>query len=116
MANCMGFQVELMVASDRMRSDHSIEYALVIGAALQSRYINWKDPNSAIYFGDGAGAAVLGRVPARYGVLASEVFTNGKVFESVRMRGGGSSFPLRVENINQGLHYYELDGPEVWRR
>lgn len=116
MANCTSFQVGLTVASDRMKCDPSISYALVIGVALQSRYINWSDPESAIYFSDGAGAAVLGRVPAGYGVLASELFTNSKVFEAVRLRGGGSTHPLRPENIHEGLQYYEMNGMEVWKQ
>jgi len=116
MANCTGFQVGLGVASDRMSCDPGIEYALVIGTALQSRFINWHDPDTAIYFGDGAGAALLGRVPYGYGVLSSEIFTNGKVFDAVRMRGGGSSYPLRQENINEGLQYYEMNGMEVWKQ
>jgi len=116
MANCTGFQVGLSVASDRMACDSKVEYALVIGSALQSRFINWSDPNSAIYFGDGAGAAVLGRVQSGYGFLSTEILTNGKVFDAVRMRGGGSSYPLRAQNINDGLQYYELNGLEVWKQ
>jgi 3-oxoacyl-[acyl-carrier-protein] synthase-3 len=116
MANCTGFQVGLSVASDRMVCDEKIEYTLVIGTALQSRFINWSDPNSAIYFGDGAGAAVLGRVQSGYGFLSTEILTNGKVFDAVRMRGGGSSYPLRAQNINDGLQYYELNGLEVWKQ
>lgn len=116
MANCTGFQVGLGVVSDRMICDKDIKYGLLIGTALQSRYINWADPNTAIYFGDGAGATVIGKVPQGYGVLSSEVFTNAKVFDAVRMRGGGSSFPLRVENIDQGLQYYEMNGLEVWKQ
>ncbi len=116
MANCTGFQVGLSVASDRMMCDSEIEYGLVIGTALQSRFINWSDPQTAIYFGDGSGAAVLGRVPIDFGVLSSEVFTNGKVFDAVRMRGGGSSFPMRSDNVNDGLQYYEMNGMEVWKQ
>jgi 3-oxoacyl-[acyl-carrier-protein] synthase-3 len=116
MANCTGFQVGLSIASDRMMFDPAIKYVLVIGVALQSRFINWSDSSSAIYFGDGAGAAVLKRVPAGYGFLAHEITTNGKAFEAVRMRGGGSSFPLRKENIDQGLQFYELNGIEVWKQ
>lgn len=116
MANCTGFQVGLTVASDRMYCDSSISYALVIGTALQSRFINWCDPNSAIYFGDGAGAAVLGRVPEGYGILANDIFTNGTVFDAVRLRGGGSSFPMRAENPDPILHYYEMNGMEVWKQ
>jgi 3-oxoacyl-[acyl-carrier-protein] synthase-3 len=116
MANCTGFQVGLTVMADRMNADSSIDYGLVIGNALQSRYVNWKDPGTAMYFGDGAGAAVLGRVPEGYGFLSSEIMTNSSVYEALRMRGGGSSFPLRAENINQGLQYYEMNGLEVWKQ
>jgi 3-oxoacyl-[acyl-carrier-protein] synthase-3 len=116
MANCTGFQVGLTVASDRMYRDSSISHALVIGTALQSRYINWHDPDSAIYFGDGAGAAILGRVPEGYGILANDIFTNGTVFDAVRLRGGGSSYPLRAENLLPVLQFYEMNGMEVWKQ
>jgi hypothetical protein len=100
MANCTGFQVGLGVASDRMKLDSSIKYTLVIGAALQSRFIDWSDGSSSIYFGDGFGAAILGQVPYGYGILSNTIWSNGNVFDSVRLRGGGSSFPLRENNIN----------------
>ena len=115
LANCTGFQIGLSVVADCMRSDSGIAYGLVVGTAVQSRFIRWSDPES-IYFGDGAGAAVLGRVPPGYGVLSTDVFTNGKVFDSVRLRGGGSSYPLRPENIHDGLQYYEINGLEVWKQ
>jgi 3-oxoacyl-[acyl-carrier-protein] synthase-3 len=116
MANCTGFQVALDVAASRMMSDPTVEYALVVGSALQSRFINWKDSNSAIYFGDGASAALLGRVPQGFGLIATDVYTNPAAFESVRMRGGGSSHPMRADNVGQGLQYYEVDGLEVWKQ
>ncbi len=116
MANCTGFQVGLTVASDRMKADPNIRNSIVIGTALQSRYINWSDPESAMYFGDGAGAVVLAKVPDRYGILASDIQTNGTAYEAVRMRGGGSSFPMRPDNINDGLNFYEMNGMEVWKQ
>jgi len=116
MANCTSFQVGLTVASDRMKCDSSINYALVIGVALQSRYIDWSDAESAMYFSDGAGAAILGRVPSGYGILASDIFTNSRVFEAVRLRGGGSSYPMRSGNVMEGLQYYEMNGFEVWKQ
>jgi 3-oxoacyl-[acyl-carrier-protein] synthase-3 len=116
MANCTGFQVGLGVLSDRMYCDPTVKYGIVTGTAVQSRYLSWDNPELAMYFGDGAGAAVLGQVPEGYGILANAVFTNGKVFEAVRLRGGGSSYPLRADNIEQGLQYYEMDGMEVWKQ
>jgi 3-oxoacyl-[acyl-carrier-protein] synthase-3 len=116
LANCTGFQVGLSVVADRLRCDPSLAYGLVLGTAIQSRFIKWTDPESAMYFGDGAGAAVMGRVPAGYGFLSTEVFTNPSVFEVVRLRGGGSSHPLRPENINDDLQYYDMNGMEVWKQ
>jgi 3-oxoacyl-[acyl-carrier-protein] synthase-3 len=116
MANCTGFQVGLGVVSDKMKLDPSIKYSLLIGSALQSPFIDWTDRNSAIYFGDGVGAVVLGQVEKGYGIISNVVKSNGRVFDSVRLRGGGSRHPLRQENINQNLQYYELDGLEVWKQ
>jgi 3-oxoacyl-[acyl-carrier-protein] synthase III len=116
MANCTGFQVGLSVASDKMLVDSTIEYALVIGTALQSRFINWKDANSAVYFGDGAGAVVMGVVPKGYGILSTDIFSNGEVFESVRLRGGGSSYPMGSGNNDDPSNFYEINGLEVWKQ
>ena len=59
LANYSGFQIGLGVASDRMLINPNITFALVIGASLQSRYIDFSDPSLCIYFGDGVGATVL---------------------------------------------------------
>lgn len=115
LANCTGFQVGLSVAADWMRQDPTVEYGLVLGTAVQSPYIDWHDPES-IYFGDGSGAAVLGRVPPGFGIMSRDLYTNPVVFESVRLRGGGSSHPLRPDNISDGLQYYEMNGLEVWKQ
>jgi 3-oxoacyl-[acyl-carrier-protein] synthase-3 len=116
MANCTGFQVGLSVAAGQLAADATLSHALVVGAALQSRFVNWKDPNSALYFGDGFGAAVLGRVPAGYGFLAHDMFSNTAVYESVRIRGGGSSHPIRPDNVHDLLNYYEINGMDVWKQ
>ena len=116
MANCTGFQVGLNLMSDRLSVDSSQSFGLVLGAALQSRFVNWSDPSSCMYFGDGFGAAVLGDVPEGYGFLSHDTLTNSSVYESVRIRGGGSSFPMRPENINSNLNYYEINGIEVWKQ
>ena len=116
LANCTAFTVGLGMMNDKMLCDPTISYSVVIGTAIQSRYTNWEDPKTAIYFGDGAGAAVLGKVPEGYGVLACETFTNSRVYEAVRLRGGGSNHPMRAENINEGLQYQEVGGMEVWKQ
>jgi 3-oxoacyl-[acyl-carrier-protein] synthase III len=116
MANCTGFQVGLSVASEKMLINPEIKYTLVVGVALQSRFINWKDSNSSIYFGDGAGAAVLGHVPVGYGLLSTDIFSNTNAYEAVRLRGSGSSFPMSEKNGDSKLDYYEINGLEVWKQ
>jgi 3-oxoacyl-[acyl-carrier-protein] synthase III len=114
MANCTAFQVGLSVASDRLKSDPALNHALVIGAAIVSRYLDWTDPNTAIYFGDGVGAAVVGRVPEGYGFLAHEVFTHSQAYEAVRLRGG-SSARLNAARPNGVSAYLEMNGLDVWK-
>lgn len=116
LANCTGFQVGLSIAGDRLRCDMSLKHILVIGTTVQSPYLNWKDAEASMFFGDGAGAAVVSRVPEGYGMLSSEISCNGRVFDAVRLRGGGSSHPMRQENVNDGLQYYDMNGMETWKQ
>lgn len=116
LANCTSFQVGLANASEKMYFDSTLDYSLVIGTALQSRYVNWHDADTAMYCGDGAGAAVLGKVPKGYGILANEIMANGRVFEAARLRGGGSSHIITEKNVHDGLGYFEMSGMEVWKQ
>lgn len=94
-ANCSGFVTGLTAASDRMKVDDTVRYALVIGVEMLSRYIDGSDVNTAIYLSDGAGAAVLSRVQ-QGGILHSAFHTDSSNFDAVRQRGGGSMFPRTV--------------------
>ena len=116
LANCTSFQVGLSTAAEKMYFDPAIDYSLVVGTALQSRYIDWHDANTAVYCGDGAGAAVLGKVPPKYGVLSGEIIANGRAFEAARLRGGGSSHIITKENVGEKLSYFEMSGLEVWKQ
>ena len=116
MANCTGFQIAISTATEKMLLNPEIKYALVIGLALQSPFIDWGDSNSSIYFGDGAGAAILGRVPKNYGILSTDIYSNSDAYESVRLRGSGSQYPMSKDNLDPKLSYYEINGLEVWRQ
>ena len=116
LANCTGFQIGLTIAADRIKCDPALNYVLVLGTAVQSPYLNWGDPETSMFFGDGAGAAIVSRVPAGYGLLSTQINCNGRVYDAVRLRGGGSSHPLTADNINDGLQFYEMDGMETWKQ
>jgi 3-oxoacyl-[acyl-carrier-protein] synthase-3 len=116
-ANCTGFVTGLTVASDRMRVDPSVRNAVVIGVEFLSRYINRSDVNTAIYLSDGAGAAVLSRSddPA-FGIKSSAFHTDSSNYESVRMRGGGSSHPFIGRNFDPEVDYMEMNGIATWKQ
>ena len=99
-----------------MRLDPEIEYALVVGTEILSPYVDWSDVETAIYFSDGAGAAVLGRVPADRGIRASAFHTDSANFESVRLRGGGSSFPHGRDAGTERVATMEMNGLATWKQ
>jgi 3-oxoacyl-[acyl-carrier-protein] synthase-3 len=116
-ANCTGFVTGLTVASDRMRVDSSVRNALVIGVEFLSRYINRTDVNTAIYLSDGAGAAVLTRSSdPDYGLMSSAFHTDSSNYDSVRMRGGGSSFPIIGRSFDPDIDYMEMNGIATWKQ
>lgn len=116
-ANCTGFVTGLTVASDRMRVDPGVRHALVIGVEFLSRYIDRSDVNTAIYLSDGAGAAVLSRAAdAADGIQSSAFHTDSSNYESVRMRGGGSSHPLQKRAYDPAIDLMEMNGLATWKQ
>ena len=116
MANCTGFQVGLMTASDRLKADLDLKHILVVGTAVQTPFVKPDDAGTSIFFGDGAGAVIMSRAPRKYGVLSNYLTANTKVYESVRLRGGGSHFPYPKGKDDRHLFYYEMNGLEVWKQ
>ncbi len=60
-AVCAGFAYALHVAAQLIRTGVN-RRVLVVGAETMSRILNWNDRNTAVLFGDGAGAAIVGEV------------------------------------------------------
>jgi 3-oxoacyl-[acyl-carrier-protein] synthase-3 len=115
--NCTGFQMALDIAVEKINYSKNINYILVVGATVQSPFINWKSLETSMYFGDGAGAAVVGRVPNGYGHLSSYLLTNSKVYDDVRLVGGGSKLHSKYYNKrNFDKFYYEMSGIETWKQ
>lgn len=116
-ANCTGFVTGLTVASDRMKVDASVRHALIIGVEFLSRYIDRTDVNTAIYLSDGAGAAVLSRSDdAADGIQSSAFHTDSSNYESVRMRGGGSSHSLKGREFDAAIDLMEMNGIATWKQ
>ena len=115
-ANCAGVVAALTAASDRLYRDDTLRYALVVGVELCSRYVDRSDANTAIYLSDGAGAMVLGRCEAEHGILASAFHTDSAHYEAVRLRGGGSSFPIMGRTPDPAIDRMEMNGIATWKQ
>lgn len=75
-AVCSGFIYALTVA-DAMIKTGAAKKALVIGAEVFSRILDFKDRTTCVLFGDGAGAVVL-EASSTPGILASDLHADGK--------------------------------------
>ena len=115
-ANCAGFVTGLTVASDRMFNEPDIKYALVIGVEMQSPYRDITDFNTAIFLSDGAGAAILEKVDPLKGIQASSFHADPSTYESVRLRGGGSSFRYNNRNFDPSIDFMEMNGLATWKQ
>ena len=114
--NCTGFVTALTVASDRMKVDETVKYAVVIGAELHTRFINPKDKETAVFFSDGAGVAILGQVEEGVGIIKSSFKTDSSTYESVRYRGGGSSYPYINREFDESIDFIEMNGLATWKQ
>ena len=75
-AACAGFMYGMVTAKQFIDSD-VYKYVLVVGVEKLSKITNWEDRNTAVLFGDGAGAAMMGKVSEGRGILSFELGADG---------------------------------------
>lgn len=75
-AACAGFMYGVITAQQFVASG-AYDYVLVVGVEKLSKIIDWEDRNTAVLFGDGAGATVLGKVSEGRGILSFELGADG---------------------------------------
>lgn len=105
-AVCSGFIYALTVADNFIKSGQ-VKNALVIGAETLSRIVDWKDRNTCVLFGDGAGAALLQISDDESGIIASNLHSDGLLNNLLKTSGGTSS--------NQKSGFIEMAGKEVFK-
>jgi 3-oxoacyl-[acyl-carrier-protein] synthase-3 len=107
-AACSGFIFGLNVASQYLQTGYS-KNALVVGAEVMTRTLNWKDRNTCILWGDGAGAAVIGTGSRGHRLLSTHIHTDGLNGRDLLMPGGGSkTTPISHESVDKGRHYLNM--------
>jgi 3-oxoacyl-[acyl-carrier-protein] synthase-3 len=114
-AACAGSVYALSVADQFIRSGQ-VKRALVIGADLFTGVLNWKDRNTCVLFGDGAGAMVLAASEEEgRGILSTHLRTDGSLADILTIPAGGSREPLTEENLRQQRHKVTMNGREVFK-
>jgi 3-oxoacyl-[acyl-carrier-protein] synthase III len=114
-AACSGFIYGLSIADKYIRSG-TVKKALVIGAEVLSRIVDWSDRNTCILFGDGAGAAVVEASDGNNGILSTHIFSNGSFWETLYLPGCGSRNPAsRKSTIDDRLFYLKMEGNDVFK-
>lgn len=112
-AVCSGFLYATSIGSQYIASG-VYNNVLVIGADTFSKITDWTR-RDAIFFGDGAGAAVLSSSNVTEGFLAYRLYTytEDRMF-GFTIPGGGAEIPLTKDNIDEGLQYFQMDGKAVF--
>jgi 3-oxoacyl-[acyl-carrier-protein] synthase-3 len=106
-AACSGFLYALETAKGLMEGG-SYKQALVIGAEKLSSITNWRDRNTCVLFGDGAGAAVLQKKAVPGGILSTYIRSDATHTDILNVAGGGSRLPGQTPAIH-------MDGKEVFK-
>lgn len=115
-AACSGFLYGLSIADQFIRSG-MYKNVLVVGAEVLSRYMNYKDRETCILFGDGAGAWVVSRAEASEKNLieSSHLHADGDLTDLLILPSGGSKIPQSFEAIEKGLNFMTMKGREIFK-
>jgi 3-oxoacyl-[acyl-carrier-protein] synthase-3 len=109
-AACAGFIYALDIANRFLRTGGAT-CALVIGAEMYSRIIDWQDRGTCVLFGDGAGAVVL-RASDRPGILSTHIHADGRHEELLHVPAGISK---GYKQVQQEQAFIQMKGNEVFR-
>lgn len=105
-AVCSGFVYALNTAHNFIQANQ-VKNALVIGADTLSKIVDWKDRNSCVLFGDGAGVVLLEQCPKNQGIISCDLNSDGSLNDILKTSGGPAT--------NQISGFIEMQGREVFK-
>lgn len=111
---CSGFNYGLVVGANFIQTG-MYKKVLVVGAEVMSSIVDWEDRNTCVLFGDGAGACVLEPCDESFGILSSELGSDGVNGDVLVVPAGGSRMPATSETVDNKLHTIRMDGKEVFK-
>ena len=113
-AGCTGFLYG-MILSEGLILSGAKKRILLIGAEFLTKVTNWKDRNTCVLFGDGAGAVVLEESKDESGLLSTYWKADGNLGDLLSLPGGGTRIPPSEEMLAQDLQYLQMKGNEVFK-
>lgn len=113
-AACSGWVYGMKMAEGLLAMGDA-ETVLVIGSETLSRIVNWKDRNTCVLFGDGAGATVVKRSTKGRGILSAYMKSDGTLADLLQREAGGSLRPVTPEIIADGSNCISMAGREVFK-
>lgn len=115
-AACSGFIYALSVADQFIRTG-MYKNILVVGAEILHRMVNYKDRETCILFGDGAGAWILSQTDydSKDGIFSTHLRANGEVGDLFVLPAGGSKIPFTQEVLDKNQHFVIMKGREIFR-
>jgi len=109
-AVCTGFVYALHVADLFIKTGNS-KCALIVGSETMTRIVDWKDRNTCVLFGDGAGAVIL-EESKRPGILSTHIHADGAYQELLSVPAGISS---DYNLVKSDKAFIKMQGNEVFK-
>lgn len=115
-AACSGFVYSLHIA-DQFIKTGVYKNILIVGAENLTRMLNYKDRETCILFGDGAGAFILSRAEdtEKNYVMTSLAHAEGSLYDLLWASGGGTRHPLSQKVLDEGSQYMIMKGKEIFK-
>ena len=112
---CSGFVYALTVGAQFVAAG-THKKVLVIGSDVMTSILDYRDRNTCVLFGDGAGAVLLEAAQSeREGIIDFVHDVDGSGGQYLYMPGGGSLNPSSHETIDQNMHCVHQDGKQVFK-
>jgi 3-oxoacyl-[acyl-carrier-protein] synthase-3 len=111
---CSGYVYGLTIAAQFIKSG-MYKNVLVIGADINSRFMDYTDRKVSILFGDGAAATLVSRCEPGIGVLESVLGSDGSGSEKLFLPAGGAKMPASHQTVENNLHYMYMDGNAIFK-
>ncbi|MFH7525906.1 ketoacyl-ACP synthase III [Aeromonas sp. A5] len=112
-AACTGFVYALSVATSLVQTG-MMKKVLVIGAERLTYLLDWARRDTAVLFGDGAGAVIIEASEQESGLIANKLGCDSEAREILHVPNFGTD-RVRFADID-GLFTFNFEGPEIFKR